>query len=163
MTYRDWRAVAEAADEFYGLFGAPVDQQLENITATAHTVLANLKDGTCRHKPADINRWTIEQLDLCAQTFCCPPPAELVRLVEYLLGADKPKRNGARKNREKFIAAAHHVAQYPDATPAQIARAIEYDQKIVIKGWLGRPEFQEIVGSRRLRIAHQQKKEPRGT
>jgi hypothetical protein len=50
------------------------------------------------------------------------------------------------------------VAQRLDATPAQIARAIKYDQKRVIKSWLEDPEFQEIVGTLRLRPAHQQKK-----
>jgi hypothetical protein len=155
---RDWRAEAAAAEEFFDLCGGgTVDQGLANIAATARALLADLKAGTRRHQRAAINRWAVRHLDLCARTFCRPPPVELVSLVEHQLGVAGAERDGNRKNREKFIAAAHHVAQYPDATPAQIARSIKYDQKRVIATWLEDPEFKEIVGMQRRRLAHQQK------
>jgi hypothetical protein len=154
---RDWRDDADAAEEFFGLLGATVDQRLDSIAATARALLSDLKAGTCRYRRSAINRWAVRHLDLCARTFCRPPPVELVALVEHQLGVASGARNSNRKNREKFIAAAHHVAQYPDNTPAQIARAIEYDQKRVIAMWLEDQEFQEIVSTRRLRLAHQQK------
>jgi hypothetical protein len=154
---RDWRTDAAVAEEFFGLLGATVDQRLERIAETARAVLASLKTGTCQHKPAAIHRWTARHLDLCARTFCRPPPVELLELNEYLLGADKPERS-TRKNLEKFIAAAHYVAQHPKATPAKIARAIEYDQKRIIALWLEDQEFREIVGIKSLRLTSQQKK-----
>ena len=162
---RNWREAAETADEFFRLFSSAfwprnptVDQRLGSIAATARAVLASLKAGTCQHKPAAINRWIVRHLDLCARTFCRPPPVELVELIQRQLGVAGEERDGNRKNREKFIAAAHHVAQYPSATPARIARAINYDQNRIIAKWLEDQEFQEIVGSRRLRLAHQQKR-----
>jgi hypothetical protein len=148
-----------AADELFSALGLDsVNQRLERIAATAAALLKGRKAGMHKSQLADINRWAIRQLDLCARTFERAPPVELVQLLEYQLGANKPKRDGTKKNREKFIAAAHHVAEHPNATPAQIARAIEYDQKYVISGWLEDPEFRDIVGIRRLRLAHQQKK-----
>ena len=162
---RNWREAAETADEFFRLFSSAfrprnptVDQRLGSIAATARAVLASLKAGTCQHKPAAINRWIVRHLDLCARTFCRPPPVELVELIQRQLGVAGEERDGNRKNREKFIAAVHYVAQHPDATPAQIARFIKYDQKNIIRGWLEDKEFQEIVGSRRLRLAYRQKR-----
>ena len=73
-----------------------------------------------------LNRWVVRQLDLCSRTFCRPPPPELVELVECLLEVESPERDGRIKNRAKFVAAVHYVAEYPDATPAKIARAIKY-------------------------------------
>jgi len=147
-----------AADELFRVLGLPsVDQRLDRIAKDAATLRKGLQAGFHKNQLAVINRWAIRQLDLCARTFDRPPPLELVVLLEYLLGADKPERNGSRKNREKFIAAAHHVAQYANATPAQIARAIQYDQKRVIQSWLCDREFNEIVDTRRLRLAHQRK------
>jgi hypothetical protein len=150
--------MTSAADEFFSALGmATVDQRLERIAATAEAIRKS-PAGFYSGRRAVVHRWTARQLDLCSRTFCRPPPVELVRLVEHLLGADKPERNGAKKNREKFIAAAHHVALHSDATPAKIARAIKYDQKHVIARWLDDSEFREIVGTRRLRLTHQQKK-----
>jgi hypothetical protein len=147
-----------AADELFSALGLDsVNQRLERIAATAAALLKGREAGMYKSQLADINRWAIRQLDLCARTFERAPPVKLVQLLEYQLGADKPKRDGAKKNREKFIAAAHHVAEHPNATPAQIARAIEYDQKYVIAGWLEDREFQEIVAIRRRRLVHQQK------
>jgi hypothetical protein len=148
-----------AADElFSALCLDSVEQRLARIAATAEALLEGRKAGMYKAQLADINRWAIRQLDLCSRTFECAPPVELVQLLEYQLGADKPKRDGTKKNREKFVAAARHVAERPHATTAQIARAIKYDQKRVIAGWLEDPEFREIVGIRHLRLAHQQKK-----
>jgi hypothetical protein len=148
----------EAAEAFFALTGRTVDQRLQDIAATARAVLDSIERRSCPHKPSAINRWAVRQLDLCARTFCRPPSSELVALIERQLGAHASERDGARKNREKFVAAAHHKAQFPDATPAKIARAIGYDQKNIIKIWLEDQEFQEIVGTRRLRLAHLQKK-----
>jgi hypothetical protein len=149
-----------AADKFFRTLSPrdSVDQRLERIAATSATLHNDLKAGMCRYRLAIINRWVIRHLDLCTRTFKRPAPVELVRLIEHLVGADKPERNGARKNREKFVAAADYVAHYPDATPSKIARAIKYDQKRIIARWLEDPDFQEIAGIRHLRRAHQQKR-----
>jgi hypothetical protein len=128
------------------------------MAATAAAVLKGRNAGLYKSQLADINRWAVRQLDLCARTFQRPPPVELVQLIEYQLKADKPKRDGAKKNRQKFVAAAHYVAEHPDATPAQIARRIKYDQKHIIVGWLEDQEFREIVGARQFRLPHQQKR-----
>lgn len=147
-----------AADELFRALGLDsVDQRLERIAATSDALHRSLKAGFYKNRKAVIARWAVRHLDLCARTFERPPPVDLIKLIEYQLGADKPERDGARKNREKFIAAAHYVAEHPDVTPAKIARAIKYEQKRVIACWLKDKEFQEIVGTRRLRLAHQQK------
>jgi hypothetical protein len=147
-----------AADELFRALGLDsVDQCLARIAATAATLLEGRKAGMYKSQLADINRWAIRQLDLCSRTFECAAPVELVQLLEYQLGADKPKRDGAKKNRKQFVAAARHVAERPDATPAQIARAIKYDQKHVIAGWLEDQEFREIVALRQLRLEHEKK------
>jgi hypothetical protein len=148
-----------AADELFQALGLEsVDRRLDWIAATAAALLKGRKAGMYKSQLADINRWAIRHLDLCARTFERPPPVELVLLIEFQLGADKPKRDGTKKNRQKFIAAAHYVAEHPNATPAQIARRIKYDQKYIIAGWLNDQEFREIVGARQFRLAHQQKK-----
>jgi hypothetical protein len=148
-----------AADEFFRALGLDsVDQRLERIAATSAAMHSSLKAGLYKSRIAAVNRWVVRQLDLCARIFCRPPPPELVKLIEHLLGVDCPERNGRIKNREKFVAAVHYVAEYPDATPAKIARAITYDQKSVIARWLQDSEFKELVGTRRFRLAHQQKK-----
>jgi hypothetical protein len=104
-----------AADELFSALGLDsVNQRLERIAATAAALLKGRKVAMYKSQLADINRWAIRQLDLCARTFERAPPAELVQLLEYQLGANKPKRDGAKKNREKFIAAAHHVAEHPN-------------------------------------------------
>jgi hypothetical protein len=148
-----------AADELFRALGiATIDQRLERIAKDAAALQKRLQAGFHKNQLAMIHRWVTRQLHLCARTFDCAAPPELVLLLEYLLGAHKPERNGNRKNREKFIAAAHHVAQYPDATPAKIARAIKYEQKRIIRCWLDDREFKEIVNTRRLRLSYQQKR-----
>jgi hypothetical protein len=144
----------EAADGLYAALGSSVDAKLEQIASSATVLRKSMEAGFYSRRAVDIGRWATRQLQLCSETFCCPPPPELVALVAHMLGADKAER-GIKKNRAKFIAAAHYVAKYPDATPGRIATAIRYDQKTVIAGWLEDQEFQEIVGSRRLRLAHQ--------
>ena len=146
-----------AAEEFFRLVGgATVDERLARVAAASAALHKSV--GFYKNRVAEINRWTVRQLDLCSRTFERPPPVELVRLIEHLLGADKPARNGCRKNPEKFTAATHYVARFPDATPSKIANAIKYDQKRVIARWLKDPDFQEIVGMKRLRLAHEKKR-----
>ena len=110
---RGWRESAEAAEAFFQLVGqATVAERLANIASTARAVLHALKTGAHTHAPAAINRWAVRHLDLCSRTFHRPPPPELVALVAHQLRADKPERSG-RKNRPKFVAAAHHIDDFP--------------------------------------------------
>src|SRR5262245_5927345 len=131
----DWRAGADAAAELLALTGHTVDQRLARIAATAGYNLEALKDRTCPNRPAAINRWLVRHLDLCARTFCRPPPPELVALAAYQLAVKGPPRSH-RKNLRMFLAAARHKARHPDASVSQIAKAIGYPQKTTIKGWL---------------------------
>jgi hypothetical protein len=144
----DWRAAAEAAEQFFAHVGLTVDQRLASIAGTAGRELDRLKAGTRAHRPAAIKRWVVRQLELCAQTFCRPPPTELVQLIEHLLGVDKPARDRARKNPKAFFAAASYLAAHPSATNHEIAREIDYHQKRIIAGWRNDPEFRKIAGIR---------------
>jgi hypothetical protein len=118
---------------------------LEGIASQARALL----DGEIVERRAVVNRWIVRSLDLCARTFCCPPPPELVDLVAKQLRVAGTAR-GERQNWEKFSDAARYVAQHPEATPAQIARAIDYDQKRQISRWQADPEFDELVKLNRL-------------
>jgi hypothetical protein len=129
----------KAAEALFALDG------LEGIASQARALL----DGEIVERRAVVNRWIVRSLDLCARTFCCPPPPELVELVARQLGVAGTARD-ERQNWQKFVAAAHYVAANPEATASQIARAIDYDQKQQIKRWQADPEFDELVKLARL-------------
>lgn len=117
--------------------------ELDGVEGTAAELIDQMKAGKCPHKRQAVRRWAASQIRKC-HVWRRPPPASLVALIEHLLGADKLTRAGP-KNRKTFREVARHVAEHPDATPRQVADAIEHDEFVQVRTWMERPDFADEV------------------
>lgn len=126
------------ARRLFARTGWPVEKQLAAIEREAKNLMALDK------LDADDRRWAIRALRTCSIVFAEPPPPTLVTLVERIAKVPGVARSRVRR-KDKWFQAAKHKAAHSEASPRQIAIAIDYDQFRTIARWMEDPDWQDEV------------------
>jgi len=145
----------KAAEKLFALTGWTLEQRLASIERIAAELVKENRAGH-RCTGADVRQWVAKNLYVCSTVFDAPAPKSLVELNKILLKvSDQPRSR--LKNKAMFRKAADYVAAHPGATPCQVKRGIDYDQRKVIARWMASPEFLEAVETARLEAARVRK------